>query len=431
MANNLWKEIDFDNYQYHVTISSINLEETIENKKIVKIEDLEKRKDAYGTCGECNSPGTGSKWCRTCNAKRFKENFSNWTSEHKEIDELIRESQINAVYHKKCLEWIPFEDFEGVTPKAKGGFGEIYEAKWPKGYICYWDIENKEWNRRSNIKVALKKLDDFFDRITEFLNEIKSHLDIYLTDVIQCYGITKNKDSGKYMMVLQFCENGNLREYLNKSENYLDYESKIEHLYMIARGLSDIHNAGKVHRDIHPGNILFWSASYISDLGMCQREKDGKQNEIFGALRYMAPEVLRGNKYTKAADIYSFGIVMHEFISEEIPYNKATHDNKIIQDNKLLALSICDNGVRPEISEDIPKLLVDLITKCWDGKAENRPTAKELCQKLKKLDDEIKNHEDEDNEDSDNNERNKDNKDPEAYISKSLSVISDCLSCKI
>ncbi|CAB4412701.1 unnamed protein product [Rhizophagus irregularis] len=87
------------------------------------------------------------------------------------------------------------------------------------------------------------------------------------------------------------------------------------------------------------------------------------------------------------------------------------------------------------------------MTKCWDGKAENRPTAKELCQKLKKLDDEIKNHEDEDNEDNDNNERSgirsqikeceifrkekiksKNNLDPEAYISKSL---SDCLSCKI
>ncbi|GBB96765.1 hypothetical protein RclHR1_02830001 [Rhizophagus clarus] len=404
MANNLWKEIDFEKYQYHVTISSNNSEKTIEENKIVRIEDLEKRRNAYGICGECKNPGTGNKWCQKCNAERFEKNFNKWTSGNKEIDELIKYSQLKAVYHQKCLELIPFEDFKEVTYKAEGGFGKIYEAKWPKGHICYWDIENNEWNRRSNIKVALKSLNNFSERITEFINEVKSHLEIYLTDVIQCYGITQKEEN--YMMVLQFCENGNMRDYLNKSENYIDYESKIEHLYMMARGLSDIHNAGKVHRDIHPGNILFWSASYISDLGMCQREKGEKDNEIFGVLPYMAPEVLRRREYTKAADIYSFGIVMHEFISEDIPYCEIPHD-------KTLALSICKDGRRPEISGDIPKLLADLIIKCWDDKAENRPTAIELCQKFKKLDEEIKTHcdsEDEDNENSEDDSDKEDNK---------------------
>jgi methylthioribose-1-phosphate isomerase len=48
-----------------------------------------------------------------------------------------------------------------------------------------------------------------------------------------------------------------------------------------------------------------------------------------------------------------------------------------------LAVKIC-KGLRPELSEDIPVLLEDLIKKCWDAKAENRPTAKELCQLLRK-----------------------------------------------
>jgi hypothetical protein len=49
----------------------------------------------------------------------------------------------------------------------------------------------------------------------------------------------------------------------------------------------------------------------------------------------------------------------------------------------MLAVNIC-KGFRPKISEDTPKLLADLITKCWDAKAENRPTAGELFQILKK-----------------------------------------------
>ncbi|GET61348.1 kinase-like domain-containing protein [Rhizophagus irregularis DAOM 181602=DAOM 197198] len=49
-----------------------------------------------------------------------------------------------------------------------------------------------------------------------------------------------------------------------------------------------------------------------------------------------------------------------------------------------LAIKIC-KGLRPNIFKYTPKLHADLITKCWDAKAENRPTAKELFQELKKL----------------------------------------------
>jgi serine/threonine protein kinase len=182
-------------------------------------------------------------------------------------------------------------------------------------------------------------------------------------------------------MVLEYCEGGNLRNFFNNSENYIDYKSKIKNLLEMARGLLDIHSAGKVHKDLHSGNILFGgSSSYISDLGMCQlannEEKSVKKEGVYGVLPYMAPEVLRGYQYTKAADIYSFGIIMNEYLSEEIPFNDIPHDH-------ILAIKIC-KGLRPEISEDTPKLLADLIMKCWDDKAENRPTAYELYQILNK-----------------------------------------------
>ena len=74
------------------------------NIKIVHMDDLEKRKEAYGICGECNEPGTGINWCKPCNAKRFTENFKNWTSRNKDIDEFIQQSQLNAVYYTKYLE---------------------------------------------------------------------------------------------------------------------------------------------------------------------------------------------------------------------------------------------------------------------------------------------------------------------------------------
>ncbi|RGB38409.1 kinase-like domain-containing protein, partial [Rhizophagus diaphanus] len=154
-------------------------------------------------------------------------------------------------------------------------------------------------------------------------------------------------------MVLQYFEGGNLRNILVEDSKL---ETKIKYLFYIIDGLSD-----------------FLS---ISDLGMCQPVNDNERKGIYGVIPYMAPEVLRGYKYTKAADIYSFGIIMNELMSEEIPYNDIPHDH-------FLVVKIC-KGFRPKISEDTPKFIVDLIIKCWDAKAENRPTAKELRQILYK-----------------------------------------------
>ena len=113
------------------------------------------------------------------------------------------------------------------------------------------------------------------------------------------------------MMVIYYCENGNLRKYLNQSGTK-NYESNIEKLMYIASGLLDIHNVEKVHKDFHSGNILFnyKALPLISDLGTCQPANNEKQQVkkegIYGVLPYMTPEVLRGYQYTKAADAYYF-----------------------------------------------------------------------------------------------------------------------------
>ena len=182
-------------------------------------------------------------------------------------------------------------------------------------------------------------------------------------------------------MVLRYYDRGNLRNYLNITGSE-DYKTKIRNLRDITRGLLNIHNSGNVHKDFHSGNILSNDDDYlyISDLGMCKpennKEKSVKKEGVYGVLSYMAPEVLRGSQYTKAADIYSFGIIMNEFLSEETPYDDIPHDH-------ILAVKIC-KGLRPEISDDAPKLIAGLIMKCWDAKAENRPTAKEVAQILDK-----------------------------------------------
>ncbi len=176
---------------------------------------------------------------------------------------------------------------------------------------------------------------------------------------------------------MDYADEGNLRNHLSNLPNH-KWKYKLRLLNDIIRGLDTLHLLNLVHGDLHSGNILYYYLRfYITDFGLCRPEVNQSDGKVFGVLPYIAPEVLDLKPYTKASDIYSFGIVMNEYLSGETPYNDIAHDLS-------LAIGICQ-GIRPVISKDTPKLLADLIIKCWDSDPEDRPTAKELYQILNKL----------------------------------------------
>src|SRR2546421_11133360 len=94
----------------------------------------------YGLCPECNKPNSGYEWCNQCNAKRFQQDFPNWTSGNIYIDNFIQETQLNAKSMPHVLEWIPYNRLTNIKYLAKGGFSTVYNAIWLDGYISYWDI---------------------------------------------------------------------------------------------------------------------------------------------------------------------------------------------------------------------------------------------------------------------------------------------------
>src|SRR5437868_12898805 len=77
-----------------------------------------------------------------------------------------------------------------------------------------------------------------------------------LDAIVRCYGITKDPETNNFMMVMEYAQNGSLRQHLNNSFNSLNWNNKIYNLYGIAAGLKIIHGKGLIHHDFHCGNIL-------------------------------------------------------------------------------------------------------------------------------------------------------------------------------
>jgi serine/threonine protein kinase len=169
-------------------------------------------------------------------------------------------------------------------------------------------------------------------------------------------------------------------KFINHDKNMIEmsWDEKFVYLKDIIRGLLEIHEAKLVHRDFHPGNILFsidTKAVYLTDLGL-SKPADAKPEENYGVIPYVAPEILHEKKYTKAADIYSFGVIMSEVFSGIPPFK----DVDYVDEYKAQALAdkICDGDRDQSRIQNLPPLIVELIEKCWDAIPSNRPKAKDL-----------------------------------------------------
>ncbi len=195
-------------------------------------------------------------------------------------------------------------------------------------------------------------------------------------DLIQIYGFTQKTNTLDYMIVMNYVKDGSLRKVLPDvvKDKWI---VKLMKLYSIIKGLNTIHKQKMIHCDLHPGNILY-SRVYskytlsISDLGLCKPmdQSISKKYDIYGVLPFVAPEVLRGNPYTAASDIYSFSMIMWEFTTGIPPFNNIAHDFH-------LALSIC-KGEHPKIIKNTPQCYVNLMKQCWDTDPSKRPKASKV-----------------------------------------------------
>ncbi|GBC02681.1 hypothetical protein RclHR1_04750009 [Rhizophagus clarus] len=347
-------------------------------------------------CRKCGEVYTNvfREWCKSCQTIYLKNLFSNYTSENKNINDLIQVMQSKIDKPSDTIfEWIPYNQFDNIKEIGKGGFAKVYSAIWKDGPLRY-NLEKQGYTRKPNVKVALKCLNNSQDITDMFLNEVKAYSIKDGNYIMSIYGISQNLEMKNYVMVLEYAEGGTLSDWINKNYKDFDWKSKLTMLRRIIIGLEEIHLDNMIHRDFHAGNILLEKNSadseniypdsvYIADMGLSGQVSDNiykidkgkgieKETKVYGVLPYVAPEVLNGKCHSQASDIYSFGMIMYFIATGSPPFADRANDNN-------LAYKICYEDLRPEVNKQtVPKCYIDLMKRCWDSNPDNRPSATEL-----------------------------------------------------
>lgn len=177
---------------------------------------------------------------------------------------------------------------------------------------------------------------------------------------------------------MRYVKEGDLRKYVFSNLDDISWENRVDILWSVATDLRTLHLTDLVHRDLHSGNVLLGSErrSFIADFGLACKDGQDQEGDAKGVLPYVAPEVLCCKPYTKATDVYSFGIIMWEFTSHKPPFCDRAYDHN-------LAIEIL-GGLRPSTIKGTPECYVRLMKQCWNHEPANRPIAPFLVETLEK-----------------------------------------------
>ncbi|GBC40777.1 uncharacterized protein OCT59_029237 [Rhizophagus irregularis] len=258
------------------------------------------------------------------------------------------------------------QNFRNFTEIASGGSALVYNVYW-----------------KSTSRFAIKKYKSFNKEA--IINEI------YLMgmvnphqNIIQFYGVTKSKDEINYSLVLEYADNGTLRNYLRNITITFKWMNQVRFAKEIASAISWLHDDKEIiHGDLHPNNILIHKDTIkLADFGRSCQRGSVSHTEVCGLIPYMDPKFFEENHsydLTEKSDIYSLGVLFWELTSRLSPFDFENKDKlEIIQVKQDIL-----NGKREIPILNTNDKFVSLYKECWRHNPDERPS---ICKVIEVLD---------------------------------------------
>mmetsp|Transcript_1169 Transcript_1169/g.2430 ORF Transcript_1169/g.2430 Transcript_1169/m.2430 type:complete len:1060 (+) Transcript_1169:445-3624(+) len=265
---------------------------------------------------------------------------------------------------------------------GQGSFGQVYKGIWRASDVA--------------IKVLTLSETGHAKEMAAFKKEVALLASLRSPNVVMFMGAYVNPPN--LGMVMEFCGRGSLYDLLEQQREarhklrgkHLPWARRLQIALDVAVGMTYLHtcNPAIVHRDLKSPNIMIcsnWQAK-IGDLGMSQIME---YSCIAGTAsiyspRWMAPEILKGANYDISSDIYSFGVILWELCTLEVPWADCVHPFQLVH-------QVVTEGKKLEIhvtSEHDFRGLLDvhrLIEECCTTDPSVRPPFNEIVDRLRKL----------------------------------------------
>ncbi|MBQ4141002.1 MAG: PASTA domain-containing protein [Clostridia bacterium] len=235
------------------------------------------------------------------------------------------------------------------------------------------------------IKMLRDEIADDKEALDRFMNESKVVSMLSHPNIVSIRAVSFNTKR-KYL-VMEYIEGISLRTYMDK-RGKLDLEEVLSFSEQILAALEHAHSRGVVHRDIKPQNILVLKGGLVkvTDFGIAKMPEKNRGKTVtdsaIGTVYYISPEQAAGKSTDTRSDLYSFGVMMYEMATGELPFD----DERPIS---VLMMQIHDRPLPPrQINKKIPRGLERLILTTMEKDPRRRyQNAKDIFCQIRRLKD--------------------------------------------
>ena len=238
--------------------------------------------------------------------------------------------------------------YQIISKIGAGGMGEVYLA------------HDSKLDRQVALKFLSFHLSQDETSRVRFTREAKAAAKLDHPNIVPVHEVGEYQ--GRPFFAMAHIEGQSLREVIKQGK--LTVSGAIDHCMQICEGLNEAHNAGIVHRDIKPGNIIIDTKNKprILDFGLATlsgEEKLTKTGSTLGTVGYMSPEQITGKNVDRRSDIFSIGVILYEMLTGRRPFEG---DNdaavvKAITDATPEPVSRYKSGVSGELQQVVDKAL--------------------------------------------------------------------------